>query len=112
MKQEGGIAWLALNRPEPLNAMNPKLVNEVRDFFGGLPQDTQTRVVVMRDLFVRTGFGACSPGVLREMRALLFVSAIIPPASVAPHNRALQLTWHSAYRSIRGTVWHRTRVLQ
>ena len=48
MKQEGGIAWLTLNRPEPLNAMNPKLVNEVRDFFGGRPQDTQTRVVVMR----------------------------------------------------------------
>ncbi len=48
MKQEGGIAWLTLNRPESLNAMNPQRVNEVRDFFGGLPQDTQTRVVVMR----------------------------------------------------------------
>ena len=48
MKREGGIAWLTLNRPESLNAMNPQRVNEVRDFFGGLPQDTQTRVVVMR----------------------------------------------------------------
>ncbi len=48
MKQEGGIAWLTLNRPESLNVMNPQRVNEVRDFFGGLPQDTQTRVVVMR----------------------------------------------------------------
>lgn len=48
MKQEGGTAWLTLNRPESLNAMNPQRVNEVRDFFGGLPQDTQTRVVVMR----------------------------------------------------------------
>ncbi|MCH8133503.1 MAG: hypothetical protein IIA30_13200 [Myxococcales bacterium] len=48
VKQEGGIAWLTLNRPESLNAMNPQRVNEVRDFFGGLPQDTQTRVVVMR----------------------------------------------------------------
>ena len=48
VKQEGGIAWLTLDRPEPLNAMNPQLVNEVRDFFGGLPQDTQTRVIVMR----------------------------------------------------------------
>ncbi len=48
VKQEGGIAWLTLDRPEPLNAMNPQRVNEVRDFFGGLPQDTQTRVIVMR----------------------------------------------------------------
>ena len=48
VKQEGGIAWLTLNRPESLNAMNPQLVNEVRDFFGGLPEDKQTRVVVMR----------------------------------------------------------------
>ncbi len=48
VKQEGGTAWLTLNRPESLNAMNPQRVNEVRDFFGGLPQDTQTRVVVMR----------------------------------------------------------------
>lgn len=48
MKREGGTAWLTLNRPESLNAMNPQLVNEVRDFFGGLPKDTQTRVVVMR----------------------------------------------------------------
>ena len=48
VKQEGAIAWLTLNRPESLNAMNPQRVNELRDFFGGLPQDTQTRVVVMR----------------------------------------------------------------
>ena len=48
MKREGGTAWLTLNRPESLNAMNPQLENGVRDFFGGLPQDTQTRVVVMR----------------------------------------------------------------
>ena len=48
VKQEGAIAWLTLNRPESLNAMNPQRVNEVREFFGGLPQDTQTRVVVMR----------------------------------------------------------------
>ncbi len=48
VKQEGGTAWLTLNRTESLNAMNPQRVNEVRDFFGGLPQDTQTRVVVMR----------------------------------------------------------------
>ena len=49
VKQEGGIAGLTFNRPESSNAMNPQLVNEVRDFFGGLPKDTQTRVVVMRE---------------------------------------------------------------
>ena len=45
MKQEGGTAWLTLNRPESLNAMNPQLENGVRDFFGGLPQAPPTRVV-------------------------------------------------------------------
>jgi len=48
VKREGGLAWLTLNRPDSLNAMNPALVNELRDYFGGLPQDRETRVVVLR----------------------------------------------------------------
>ena len=48
VKREGGLAWLTLNRPDRLNAMNPTLVNELRDYFGGLPQDRETRVVVLR----------------------------------------------------------------
>jgi len=48
VKREGGLAWLTLNRPDSLNAMNPTLVNELRDYFGALPQDRETRVVVLR----------------------------------------------------------------
>ena len=30
LKEEGPVAWLRLNRPDSLNAMNPQLVTEVR----------------------------------------------------------------------------------
>src|SRR5271163_3958549 len=48
VKREGQVAWLTLNRPHVLNALNSTMANELRDFFGGLPSDTGTRVVVMR----------------------------------------------------------------
>jgi enoyl-CoA hydratase len=48
LRREGAVAWLTLNRPEALNAMNPRLVGELRDFFAGLPADLDTRVVVLR----------------------------------------------------------------
>lgn len=44
---EGGVAWLTLNRPDALNAMNRQLVDDLRDFFGTLPQKPEIRVVVM-----------------------------------------------------------------
>ncbi len=46
---EGQVAWLTMNRPDALNSMNRQLVDELRDFFGGLPKRQQEiRVVVMR----------------------------------------------------------------
>jgi len=48
LELEGQIAWLTMNRPEALNAMNPKLVDELRDFFSELPQRTDIRVVILR----------------------------------------------------------------
>ncbi len=45
---EDQIAWLTLNRPDALNAMNRALVDELRDFFGSLPSRPDVRVVVMR----------------------------------------------------------------
>jgi enoyl-CoA hydratase len=45
---EGGLAWLTLSRPEALNAMNPQLVDELRDYLAGLAADRETRVVVLR----------------------------------------------------------------
>jgi enoyl-CoA hydratase len=48
VEREGHLTWLVLNRPDALNSMNGKLIDEVSDFFRGLTDDRQTRVVVMR----------------------------------------------------------------
>ena len=48
VRKDGAAAWLTLNRPERLNALNPQMVDELRDYFTGLSKDTETRVVVMR----------------------------------------------------------------
>jgi enoyl-CoA hydratase/carnithine racemase len=48
LEREGAIAWLTLNRPERLNAMSRQLVAELRELFSSLPEDRQTRVVVLR----------------------------------------------------------------
>jgi enoyl-CoA hydratase len=48
IEREGHITWLILNRPDALNSMNTTLIREVSDFFRGLSEDTETRVVVMR----------------------------------------------------------------
>ena len=48
LKREGAIAWLTLNRPDAMNALNRELVNELRDFLSGLPSQPDIRVVVLR----------------------------------------------------------------
>jgi enoyl-CoA hydratase/carnithine racemase len=46
--REGHLTWCTLDRPASLNAMSTTLVTELRDFFGNLPADRETRVVVLR----------------------------------------------------------------
>jgi enoyl-CoA hydratase len=46
--REGHLTWLALNRPDALNALSTRLVDELREFFAGLSRDGETRVVVVR----------------------------------------------------------------
>ncbi|HZR83576.1 MAG TPA: enoyl-CoA hydratase-related protein [Candidatus Binatia bacterium] len=48
VEREGHLTWLVLDRPQSLNAMNGTLIREVSDFFRGLTEDVETRVVVMR----------------------------------------------------------------
>lgn len=48
VEREDHLTWLTLNRPDSLNAMNRTLIREVREFLHGLPEDRQTRVVVLR----------------------------------------------------------------
>jgi enoyl-CoA hydratase/carnithine racemase len=48
LERRDHIAWLTLNRPESLNAMNRALVQDLRAFFSGLAQDLDTYVVILR----------------------------------------------------------------
>ncbi len=48
VRLSGETAWVTMNRPESLNALNRKLVEELRDFFVGLYWRRDVRVVVLR----------------------------------------------------------------
>ena len=48
VEREGHLTWLVLARPQALNAMNGALIREVSEFFHGLVDDRETRVVAMR----------------------------------------------------------------
>ena len=48
VKTDGQVDWLTLNRPEALNSINTLMVTELRDYFGGLAENANTRIVVMR----------------------------------------------------------------
>jgi enoyl-CoA hydratase/carnithine racemase len=48
VESEGQVDWLTLNRPESLNAINTPMVTELRDYFGSLHENADTRIVVMR----------------------------------------------------------------
>ena len=46
--REGHLTWLTLDRPDTLNAMSRTLIRELGDFFWRLPDDRETRVLVLR----------------------------------------------------------------
>ena len=46
--RRGQVDWLTLNRPESLNAINEQMVADLRDYYGGLAENSYTRIVVMR----------------------------------------------------------------
>jgi enoyl-CoA hydratase len=48
VKIEGNVAWLTLNRPDKLNALNPTMMQELRRAFTDLDERDDVRVVVMR----------------------------------------------------------------
>jgi enoyl-CoA hydratase len=48
LRREGGALWCTLNRPEALNALNAKLVEEYHDLLDSLARDPSVRVVVLR----------------------------------------------------------------
>lgn len=48
IEKQGQVDWLTLSRPEALNAIDTPMVTELRHYFGGLSEDRDTRIVVMR----------------------------------------------------------------
>jgi enoyl-CoA hydratase len=47
-ERRGHALWVTLNRPESLNALNQELVGALRELFGGLADDHDARLVVLR----------------------------------------------------------------
>src|SRR5258708_37145945 len=48
VEARGEALWVTMNRPERLNALNRRLVEELRDLFTGLYWRHEVRVVVLR----------------------------------------------------------------
>jgi enoyl-CoA hydratase len=48
VRQEDAVLWVTMNRPERLNALNRRLVEELRDLFAGLYWRHEVRIVVLR----------------------------------------------------------------
>jgi enoyl-CoA hydratase/carnithine racemase len=49
LSKRGQDAWLTLNSPQALNAITTLMATELRDYFCGLGEDNNTRIVVMRE---------------------------------------------------------------
>jgi enoyl-CoA hydratase/carnithine racemase len=65
VRVEGAVAWLTLDRPERLNALNARLIRELKTFFDGLDAGSAVRVVVLRG----AGRAFCAGLDLKDMRA-------------------------------------------
>ena len=48
IEKRGEVDWLTLNRPDELNSINLKMVEELNDYFGRLYHDGSVRIVVMK----------------------------------------------------------------
>lgn len=48
IREEGAVAWLTLQRPERLNALNPELVEQLKSYFVALYDRKDIRVVVLQ----------------------------------------------------------------
>lgn len=48
IEEQGPVHWVTMNRPERLNALNAKMVDELLDYFQERYFDRETRIVVLR----------------------------------------------------------------
>jgi enoyl-CoA hydratase len=48
VEEKSRVAWVTMNRPDALNALDRRMVDELRAYFAALPQRQEIRVVVLR----------------------------------------------------------------
>ena len=48
IEKRDAVDWVTLDRPESRNAISLQMVEDLRDYFGGLPEDRSVRIVVLR----------------------------------------------------------------
>ena len=60
--KDDAVDWVTFNRPDNLNALNRRMVDELLDYYGALYWDKSVRVVVMRG----AGRGYCAGLDLKE----------------------------------------------
>ncbi|TFD97670.1 enoyl-CoA hydratase [Jeotgalibacillus sp. R-1-5s-1] len=63
VKTEGKTAWVSLNRPESLNALNKELMSELLDVLKEISRNADLQIVVLKG----EGKGFCSGGDIKAM---------------------------------------------
>jgi enoyl-CoA hydratase/carnithine racemase len=81
IEKRGAADWLTLDRPDSLNAMNARMIDELADYFAALGNDRATRVVVLRG----AGKAFCAGLDLREMGEM--ITGLDMPARLAFQQR-------------------------
>jgi enoyl-CoA hydratase len=84
LRREGAVLWCTLNRPDALNALGAKLVDEYRHLLAQLAADRETRVIVLRGagrafcagLDLKEGGFAGDGGISDAMRGQRHISEI------------------------------------
>jgi enoyl-CoA hydratase/carnithine racemase len=81
IEKRAAADWVTLDRPDALNAMNERMIDELAGYFGRLCHDRSTRVVVLR----AAGKTFCAGLDLREMADL--ITRLDMPARLAFQQR-------------------------
>lgn len=91
VEQRGPIEIITLNRPEALNAMSPELADELAEYFGGLKERRDVRVVLMR----AEGRAFCAGG---DLNSQAFAS---PGAGRVQRQYDIQIRYSNVIRNMR-----------